>query len=372
MGRMMQVLGFMSGTSLDGIDMAILRTDGETIESFGPSGEAPMPDTVRVLVLEAIAAGRSWQRGTPEPAIFAEAGRAVAQAHAAAAEQFLKVEGLSFADLDLIGFHGQTILHEPPVAGVLGRTRQIGDAALLATTTGVKVAYDFRTADVAAGGQGAPLVPVYHAALAALSQTPPPLAILNIGGVANVTFVGLDGGLLAFDTGPGNGPLDQWMEAQGLGRYDAGGNLSLSGRVDEGVLAQMLDHPFFDQTGPKSLDRYDFTAQPAHGLSPADGAATLAAFVAESVALGLGQAPQPPRALIVCGGGRHNRAILQGLKQRCQLAVVTAEEAGWRGDAVEAQAFAYLAARTVRGLPLSFPGTTGVPAPLCGGQIIAV
>jgi len=367
---MQQVLGFMSGTSLDGIDMAILRTDGETIDSFGPSGEAPLPDDVRALVLEAIVAGRSWAREVPEPEVFARAATAIAEAHALAAAGFLSRHGLGFTDLDLIGFHGQTVLHEPPTVFAVGRTRQLGDAALLASLTGVRTAFDFRTADVAAGGQGAPLVPVYHGALARRSALTGPVAILNIGGVANVTFLGEGGDLLAFDTGPGNGPLDQWVESHGLGRYDIGGALSKSGRVHEAILGQMMSHCFFTQTGPKSLDRYDFTTKPVEGLSLEDGAATLAAFVAQSVAHGLGQAPQPPRALMVCGGGRHNGAILEGLRQRCGVQVVTAEEAGWRGDAIEAEAFAFLAARTVRGLPISFPGTTGVPEPLVGGRVV--
>lgn len=368
--QMQQVLGFMSGTSLDGIDMAILRTDGESIKSFGPSGEAPLPDEVRALVQEAIIAGRSWVRGTSEPEVFAEASRAIAEAHAMAAASFLRHHDMGFSDLDLIGFHGQTVLHEPPTATAIGRTRQLGDAALLASLTGVRTAYDFRNSDVAAGGQGAPLVPVYHAALASLSGIKAPVAILNIGGVANLTFISDTGELLAFDTGPGNGPLDQWVESHGLGRFDAGGALSLSGQVDEAVLAQMMGHGFFTQTGPKSLDRYDFSADPVKGLSPEDGAATLAAFVAQSVTHGLNQAPQPPRALMVCGGGRHNGAILAGLRQRSGLEVMTAEDAGWRGDAVEAEAFAFLAARVVRGLPLSFPGTTGVSKPLVGGQVV--
>jgi anhydro-N-acetylmuramic acid kinase len=368
--QMQQVLGFMSGTSLDGIDMAILRTDGERIEHFGPSGEAPLPDGVRALVQEAIVAGRSWGRSTPEPEVFAEASRAIAEAHALAAAGFLRDHAMGFADIDLIGFHGQTVLHEPPTATAIGRTRQLGDAALLASLTGVPIAYDFRTTDVAAGGQGAPLVPVYHAALAGLSGIKAPVAVLNIGGVANLTFISDTGELLAFDTGPGNGPLDQWVESHGLGRYDAGGALSLSGQVNEAVLTQMMGHGFFTQTGPKSLDRYDFTADSVKGLSPEDGAATLAAFVAQSVAHGLSQAPQPPRALMVCGGGRYNGAILSGLRQRSGLEVMTAEDAGWRGDAVEAEAFAFLAARVVRGLPISVPGTTGVLKPLIGGQVV--
>jgi len=362
----------MSGTSLDGIDMAVLETDGHQIARFGPSGEAPLPDDVRALVLAAIEAGRSWARGTPEPAVFAQAEAAITEAHVLAAVDFLKSHGLGFKDLDLLGFHGQTILHEPPTAAGPGRTRQLGDGPLMAALTGVRTAFDFRSADVAAGGQGAPLVPVYHAALsqAALDLTPP-LAIVNIGGVANVTLVGRDGALHAFDTGPGNGPLDQWVSGLGLGRFDRDGALSASGQIDTALLDQMLGHPFFATHGPKSLDRYDFNADAVAGLSAADGAATLAALVVRSIGLALSRAPEPLTGVIVCGGGRHNRAIMAGLSEQLSVPVLGAEQAGWNGDAIEAQAFAYLAARTLKGLAISFPGTTGVLRPMTGGRLVA-
>jgi anhydro-N-acetylmuramic acid kinase len=369
---MQRVLGFMSGTSLDGIDMAVLETDGQQIGRFGPSGEAPLPDDVRALVLEAIEAGRRWARGAPEPAVFAKAEAAITEAHVLAAVAFLDAHDLGFKDLDLLGFHGQTILHEPPTASGPGRTRQLGDGPLMAALTGVRTVFDFRTMDVAAGGQGAPLVPVYHAALSqAAKDLKPPLAIVNIGGVANVTLVGRDGELQAFDTGPGNGPLDQWVSGLGLGRFDQDGALSASGQIDLALLDQMLAHPFFAANGPKSLDRYDFNSDPVASLSAADGAATLAALVVRSIALGLSGVPEPLTGVIVCGGGRHNRAIMAGLSEQLSMPVLSAEQAGWNGDATEAQAFGYLAARTLGGLAISFPGTTGVPEPMTGGRLVA-
>jgi anhydro-N-acetylmuramic acid kinase len=364
----MRVLGFMSGTSLDAIDMAILETDGTKIFKFGATGEAPLDDALRSRIQGAIAAGRSWPRGAPAPNLFADLDAEVAKAHHAAAAAFLESQGLTFADIDLIGFHGQTVAHEPPTAKGPGRTCQLGDGALLARLTGRPVAYDFRTADVAAGGHGAPLAPIYHIARAKASGLAPPLAILNIGGVANMPLIDREGRITAFDTGPGNGLIDSWVEHCGLGRFDDGGRLALAGRVHEDRLARLLDHPHFAIDGPKSLDRYDFNLRPVEDLSPQDGAATLTAFTAET-------AGRPLRTsgvagVIVCGGGRRNGALLQALSLRGGRPVMTAERAGWRGDAIEAEAFAYLAARTLKGLPISFPGTTGAPKPLTGGCIV--
>lgn len=366
----MRILGFMTGTSLDAIDMAILETDGERITGFGAAGEAAMPEDLRALALDAIAAGRAWRRGEPEPNLFHHLSEEIAKAHHTAASAFLQANGLAWSDIDLIGFHGQTVMHEAPKDGVAGRTRQLGDGALLARLTGRRVAFDFRTADVMAGGQGAPLAPIYHVARAAASGLNPPLAVLNIGGVANITAIDGDGRVVAFDTGPGNGLIDEWVERHDLGRFDLEGRLAASGRVDRAVLAKLMSHPFFQTVGPKSLDRYDFTLEPVVGLSPADGAATLAAFTAQSVALGLFQTGVAPGALIVCGGGRKNLQILREIGLRTRRPMLTAERAGWRGDAIEAEAFAYLAARTLKGLPISFPGTTGVGIPLAGGVVV--
>jgi anhydro-N-acetylmuramic acid kinase len=365
----MRVLGFMSGTSLDAVDMAVLETDGEAIQGFGPAGERKLTEATRALALEATEAAKSWARGTPPPAVFAVAAQAVADEHFDAAAAFLAANGLSWRDLDLIGFHGQTVLHERPTAAGVGRTVQLGDGERLARRAGVPVAFDFRTADVAAGGEGAPLAPVYHAARAAASGLEAPVAVLNLGGVANITLIPEDGRLFAFDTGPANGMIDLWVQSRTERRYDEGGALARAGRVDHAVLGALLAHPYFLAEGPKSLDRYDFPLDPVERLSLEDGAATLTAFTAATVALGVRACPETPRALIACGGGRHNPALMQAIAERLDAPVMAAEDLDWRGDAIEAEAFAYLAARCVRGLPISFPGTTGVPAPMTGGRV---
>ncbi|MGA0607022.1 anhydro-N-acetylmuramic acid kinase [Phenylobacterium sp. VNQ135] len=366
----MRVLGFMTGTSLDAVDMAVLETDGETIEAFGPAGERKLTDATRDVLLESTRQALQWARGAPEPAIFAEAREAVAREHFAAAEAFIAEHGLAWSDLDLIGMHGQTVLHERPKGGVVGRTVQLGDAGLLAKLTGRPVAYDFRTADVAAGGEGAPLAPIYHLARARASGLDAPLAVLNVGGVANVTFWTGGDDIAAFDTGPGNGMIDLLVQARGAGRYDAGGRYASVGRADESVVRALLAHPYFEALPPKSLDRYDFSMEPLDRLELEDAAATLVAFTAEAVKRAFDLMGAVPSEVIVTGGGRHNPEIMKALQARLPTAVTAAEDRGWRGDSIEAEAFAYLAARTARGLPISFPKTTGVDQPMTGGRIV--
>ena len=366
----MRVLGFMSGTSLDAVDMAVLETDGETISAFGPAGERKLTDATRDIMLEATRQALSWPRGAPEPPIFAQAATAGAEEHFAAAEEFLAANDLNWPDIDLIGMHGQTVLHERPVEGRVGRTVQLGDAGLLASKSGVPVAYDFRTADVAAGGEGAPLAPIYHLARAQASGLKAPLAVLNIGGVANVTFWSGGEEIAAFDTGPGNGMIDLMVQARGAGRFDNKGRYASVGRVNEGVLAGLLGHPYFAAPPPKSLDRFDFSLEPLEPLELEDAAATLVAFMAEAVRLGFEMMGESPTEVIVCGGGRHNPEIMKALAARLPMPVKTAEDHGWRGDSIEAEAFAYLAARTAAGLPISFPKTTGVPKPMTGGRMV--
>jgi anhydro-N-acetylmuramic acid kinase len=366
----MRVLGFMTGTSLDAVDMAVLETDGEAISAFGPAGERKLTDATRDLMLEATKQALAWPRGAPEPAVFAEAARAGAEEHFAAAQEFLADNGLKWSEIDLIGMHGQTVLHERPKEARIGRTVQLGDAGLLAAKSGVPVAYHFRTADVAAGGEGAPLAPIYHLARARASGLEAPLAVLNIGGVANVTFWSGGDDIAAFDTGPGNGMIDLMVQARGAGRYDDKGRYASVGQVNAGVLAGLLGHPYFAAPPPKSLDRFDFSLEPLDKLELEDAAATLVAFMAEAVRLGFEMMGQSPRELVVTGGGRHNPEIMKALAERLPMPVKAAEALGWRGDAIEAEAFAYLAARTARGLPISFPKTTGVPAPMAGGRIV--
>jgi anhydro-N-acetylmuramic acid kinase len=355
---MPRTIGLMSGTSLDGVDAAWLDTDGVTVNAFGPAVTVPYDDALRrdlraILDLAPVLAPY-------EPRLSGLVGRLM-DYHVRAVEQV----GCS---AELVGFHGQTILHQPDRR----RTWQIGDAAGLAARLGVPVVYDFRSADLAAGGQGAPLAPVYHAALAA--ELPKPLAVLNIGGVGNVTWLGRDGSLLAFDTGPGNGPVDDWVFQHTGQAFDADGALAKAGRVDQIVLGRLMAHPYFAMPAPKSLDRLDFgralAASGLGGLSAADGAATLVAFTVASVAAAV--FPERPERWLVSGGGRMNPVLMAGLHSALGVPVEPVEVAGWNGDALEAQCFGFLAARVVAGLPLSFPSTTGVPVPTTGGRRVVV
>lgn len=366
----MRVLGFMSGTSLDAVDMAVIDTNGVEVTAFGPCGERKLTEATRNICLAATQAAKSWARGTPEPAVFADAARAVAEEHITAATQFLAANAIDPRSLDLAGFHGQTVLHERPTPERIGRTVQLGDGALLARGLGIPVVYDLRTDDVAAGGEGAPLAPIYHAALVRRSKLELPVAVMNLGGVANITLITADESrLLGFDTGPANGMIDQIVQERTDARYDRDGALALSGQVNDAALAELLDHPYFAAKPPKSLDRFDFSLDPVRALPLEDAAATLAAFTAQAVRLGIDVCPVEPTRLIACGGGRHNPALMAALRERCAIPVTTAEDEGWRGDAIEAEAFAYLAARKARNLPISFPGTTGVPAPMTGGKV---
>lgn len=358
----MLAIGLMSGTSLDGIDAALIETDGEgEVRAVAFRGE-PYSDAARAQLAAATALALTFEKPRQNPEIVA-AAELITRTHVFAVQKLLRDAGLSADEVDVIGFHGQTVAHRPD----RGWTWQIGDGQALADATGIATVADFRSADVAAGGQGAPLIPIYHAALTA--SLPRPVAVLNLGGVANITWIGADGALVAFDTGPANGLIDSWVEAQTGARFDEGGALAASGRVDEAVLTAMLDHPFFAEPAPKSLDRNDFTIQPARGLASADGAATLTAFTAATIAEALTLLPERPARLLVAGGGRHNPTMLAMIAERTGLPPQPVDTLGWNGDAMEAEGFAYMAVRTLKGLPISFPGTTGAPSPLTGGVI---
>lgn len=359
--------GFMSGTSLDAVDAAMILTDGVQILDFGPVAERRYRPDERAILQAGINAARdwNWQGEAPD---FRAACAVLTRTHKDAWDRMLQTWHGPLPVL--AGVHGQTVLHRRPKNGAKGATLQILDAKGLQAELGIALAYDFRSADVGAGGQGAPLAPIYHQALLARSGFTN-AAALNLGGVANITICEADGKLTAFDTGPANGPIDEWVEGHGRGTYDADGALAGAGRVHEGLLAQLLDHAYFEEAPPKSLDRYDFDANLVRGLSIEDGAATLAALCAGSVARGFEHAGTQPEKLIICGGGRHNRALMAMLAEHVPCAVISAETAGWRGDSIEAEAFAFLAVRTLRGLPISFPGTTGVSAAQGGGVLLA-
>jgi anhydro-N-acetylmuramic acid kinase len=354
----------MSGTSMDGIDTALIETDGEAAVRRIAFGSTPYDEGFRVRLRGAMAAALALDA----PARHAEidsVARELTERHAAAVSTLLSRSGIDPASVDVLGFHGQTIAHRPDRRW----TWQIGDGALLARLTRIKTVSDFRSADVAAGGQGAPFAPAYHRALVA-GLGPEPVAVLNLGGVGNITWFG-PSGWGSFDTGPANALIDDWVRAGTGASHDAGGALARAGSVHEQVVEAMLDLDWFDLPGPKSLDRADFGLGAVRGLSLADGAATLTAFTAATVAQALRHVPDYPARLLVTGGGRHNAALMAMLGERTGLPVAPVEAVGWDGDALEAEAFAYLGVRVVKGLPTSWPETTGVRQATGGGVISA-
>jgi anhydro-N-acetylmuramic acid kinase len=362
-----RAIGLMSGTSLDGVDVALLETDGERIAGFGPTGYRPYADEEQALLRQALAKGAGLSDRAARPGVLAEAEAFVTRVHVETVEAFLAAERIERESIAIVGFHGQTVLHKPAA----GLTVQIGDGGRLAARLKLPVACDFRAADVAAGGQGAPLVPVYHQALARDLNRPHPVAVLNVGGVANVTFV--DGGdPIACDTGPGNALIDDFMRARTGAPLDRDGDQAAKGRVHEDVVKRVLADAFFGLPCPKSLDRnaFAFANLELPDFSVADGAATLSALTAASVKRIVPHLPAPPKSWIVAGGGARNPTLMRMLAQRLAPASVeTADAAGWSSQSLEAQAFAYLAVRALNGLPLTFPTTTGVAAPLPGGVI---
>ena len=362
-----RAIGLMSGTSLDGVDVALIETDGERIARFGPSGYRPYADGEQVLLRRALEQGAGLSDRAARPGVLAEADAFVTRVHAETVEAFLDTEHIDKSDVAIVGFHGQTVLHRP--ASRL--TVQIGDGKALARRLGIPVACDFRAADVAAGGQGAPLVPVFHQALARDLDRAHPIAVLNVGGIANVTFV--DGGdPIACDTGPGNALIDDFMRARTGAPLDRDGDQAAKGRVDETFVERVLANGFFDLPCPKSLDRnaFAFANIGLPDYSVVDGAATLSALTAASVARIVRHLPEPPRAWIVAGGGARNPTLMRMLAERLKPASVeTADAVGWSSQSIEAQAFAYLAVRTLNGMPITFPHTTGVTQPMPGGVI---
>ncbi|MBV8061277.1 MAG: anhydro-N-acetylmuramic acid kinase [Alphaproteobacteria bacterium] len=356
-----RVLGLMSGTSIDAIDVAFLETDGQAYAKSLGFATYPYTPEFRQKIR-----GFFGIQAAPNDARLTDITREQTLLHAGAVKAFMATQGLAASDIDLIGFHGQTLWHSPATR----QTLQIGDGTLLAAETGINVVYDFRTADVKAGGQGAPLVPLYHRALAA--ALPKPLAILNIGGVSNITWIGGDGDneILAYDVGPGNALIDDWVLKHTGQPHDHDGAAAALGVVDEVLLERYAQHPFFAAKPPKSLDRDAWGGFVPQGGSFEDGAATLTMMTVRGVELSLKHMLTKPQSIYVCGGGRHNKTMMRWLAERTRIAIHNVDVLGWDGDALEAEAFAYLAVRSVLGLPLSVPGTTGVPCSLTGGVLI--
>lgn len=367
LAMMLTAVGLMSGTSLDGVDVALIETDGRRVKGFGPTGYRPYTDSERSLLRQALTEAVHLPQRDARPGILREAERVVTVAHAEAVATFTAQNRIAFEDIDIVGFHGQTVLHRPERK----LTVQIGDAQALAKAIHIPVMHDFRAADVAAGGQGAPFVPVYHRALTQSLSREGPIVVVNIGGVSNITYIDGADTLIACDTGPGNALLDDFMYRVMSQPFDREGRLAAQGTADQAWIGRALALPFFALPPPKSLDRNDFAALRLGGeIAPADGAATLTAFTVAAIARIVPLLPKPPKSWIVAGGGARNLTMLRMLRERLAPASVEAADAlGWSADAIEAQAFGFLAARGMKGLPLSYPATTGVPLPMTGGII---
>ncbi|MGJ4856253.1 anhydro-N-acetylmuramic acid kinase [Labrys sp. KB_33_2] len=367
MKTMMTALGLMSGTSMDGIDAALIETDGLDTVEMGPTVELAYSEEERTLLRRALADAVAVKSRNERPGALVAAERLITRKHADVVSDFLKAHDLSPDDIDVIGFHGQTVLHRPQER----LTVQLGDGQALADSLGIRTVYDMRAADVAEGGQGAPLVPVYHQALVQAAKLAGPVAVLNLGGVGNVSYVAKGRDPIAFDTGPANALIDDLMMERTGVALDQDGRQALAGKVDENILGQLMAHPYFGEAPPKSLDRNAFSREAVADLPTPDAVATLAAFTARSAAAARQWLPAEPKLWIVCGGGARNPAILNFLRAETGVPVRTADEFGWSAAMMEAQAFAYLAARSLKELPLTFPSSTGVGKALTGG-ILAV
>lgn len=371
MADLKRAIGLMSGTSMDGIDIALLTTDGEKFVERGPSCAVSYSDGFRARLKTALVDARSITERSERPGLLKQLEHDQTLLHAIAIQDFLYSHSLKPDEIDVIGFHGQTVLHRPREA----LTVQIGDGALLAAETGIPVVYDMRAEDMRHGGEGAPLIPAYHAALAANlpSGLDGPVVFVNIGGISNLTYVGEGAALIAYDSGPGNMLIDQWMELHEQGSFDAGGITAMSGVVVDAMVAKYLDHAFFKGNHRRSLDRSDFIV-PAKGAADlATGARTLAYVSAAAILRSASHLPSKPGTYVVSGGGRKNAAImseLTALAQREGARVVDADNVGIDGDAMEAEAWAYLAVRSMRGLPLTYPTTTNCDKPVSGGVLV--
>jgi len=370
-GDLKRAIGLMSGTSLDGIDLAMLETDGDQVVRRGASSFTPYDAKFRKRLEAALETAKAIEHRSDRPGDLAELEVELTDRHAVAVESFLAREGLAATGVDVIGFHGQTVLHRPLKA----LTVQLGDGQRLATRLGIDVVHDLRAHDMTLGGQGAPLVPAYHRALAAglasgwVDQMP--VAFVNIGGISNITYVDPEAELLAFDSGPGNTLIDQWVARHAGVPYDSGGAIASEGLVLSALANRYLASPFFTAKERISLDRNDFQMPGDDEAGLEDGARTLAFVSAAAIAKAQSHFPVKPNLWILTGGGRHNRMIVEDLAAATQGTgrVIVAEEAGLNGDSMEAEAWAWLAVRSLRGLPLTYPGTTGVKAPATGGVL---
>lgn len=363
-------IGLMTGTVLDGnIDVALIKTDGHRIVEFGEYSLEPYKPQTVDLLREAVEQALQWQFAGEQPMLFAQAEKQLTIEQCAAVSALIKQADLTPNDIAVVGFHGQTVLHRAPTQQLVGATCQLGDGALMANRLGITVVNDFRSEDMCLGGQGAPLCGIYHQALLQALESHGETAVLNLGGIGNISYWDGNDTLIAFDTGPANAPINDYMQQCNLGDMDFNGALAAQGTVNEAKLRELLTHDYFNKPYPKSLDRFDFSWRLASDETPANGAALLTALCGAAVGKALDLLPIRPKRLIVCGGGRRNPSLLNAISHRAGVITDVAENVGWRGDAIEAECFAFLAARRLAGLPISYPGTTGVSEAISGGVI---
>ena len=358
--KIYRAIGLMSGTSMDGNDAALLETDGYHSIKVIDYIERPHEENLKALLK---ACDGKQDRTTSE---MRAAEQVFSDSQIPLINELLERNALSASDIDVIGFHGQTTFHQPAEKTSV----QLGDGQILATKTGIKTIYNFRQADMDAGGQGAPLIPIYHQALLKSKSMNLPIAIVNIGGVSNLTWIDGTASLIGFDTGPGNALIDDWVSAHTDQAFDDGGKIAAEGRVNDAIVEQFLTHPYLKKNYPKSLDRNAFADLSVNDLNLEDGAATLMEITARSISIGIHACPKKPSAIYIAGGGRYNTALLNRLHSITNLPVHDINKTGLNGDSIEAEGFAYMAVRTLLNEPISFPQTTGCRAPTVGGTIV--
>ena len=363
-------IGLMTGTVNDGfIDVAALKTDGHKIIEYGPFELIPYQDKhIQSKIIETVKAAKKWQFENTDPSIFAETEKLISLEQSEAVNKFIHKFNIKREDISCVGFHGLTVLHQAPLGGIKGKTKQLGDGNLMANYLKIPVVNDFRSNDMLNGGQGAPLAPIYHLALSHYINKKN-IIILNIGGVSNITYIGEDDTLIAFDTGPGNAPINDFVLKKNSGHMDTNGNFAAKGSINLDFINSFLSHPYFDLNYPKSLDRDQFSYDQVHEMSLEDGCATLTKLIGENISKAIKFLPKKPECIIASGGGRKNLSIMKAVNESTNIKCESIEKYGLRGDAIEAEAFAFLAERSLKNLPLSFPTTTGVTKPLTGGKI---
>ena len=365
--KIFTALGLMSGTSMDGVDVAMLTTDGDAMLEMAGTFSLPYTPEQRRQLEAGLTDAKAITNREERPGALADLETASTEWHADAVSKFLQTHNISRSEIDVIGYHGQTVLHRPDQA----LTVQLGLGEMLAERTGIDVVYDMRADDMLKGGQGAPLVPVFHRALSVAHHITLPAVFVNIGGISNVTYIGTDGGFIAFDSGPGNALIDQWLQSEGGLPFDQGGRIASEGRIVQTIADRYLASPYFEAALPKSLDRLDFPPLTSGEAELSDGARTLAHVSAEAIVMAADHFPEIPKSWIISGGGRLNDTMMNDLRnlvaERNLGSVMMAEELEMDGDMLEAQAFAYLAVRSLLGLPLTFPGTTGCREETTGG-----